>query len=105
MLVGHCKDNHAMLGAELALAVETEVRNSFTMSKVNSFKAVGEYYDLQDLQAKLKDKPEQLAFCLANAKTIVCPSRGCIMYELLTHTSESDERQTATQDRPALFEG
>lgn len=97
------KDNHALMGTELALQIETKVQKTFTTKKVVEFGSESEFLDLADLEERYINKPAQLANVLATAYRFTCPQRGVVLFENLAYKRKSNDAQTAEEQRQITF--
>ena len=59
--------------------------------KQNEFDCIGNYMDEADVREKYKNKPELVAWMLANAQTI--ERQGQILYECLSFKSTTKDRE------------
>ena len=75
------KDSHELVGGDLAAAIQVRVKEVRRTNFAQSFRGTGKFFDEDDLRDKYKNKPEQLANVLANAKAFQCPIRDVKLFE------------------------
>ena len=79
------------MGNDLKLAILRTIEQKKTQSNKESFRGSGEYLDEDDLRAKYKDKPTQIANILANTRQYFCKIRGVTLFEIPEYTRDVEE--------------
>ena len=80
-------DNHTKYGKDLAANFETTVMETIRKKIIVSFKGSGNFTDLQDLEAKYANKPQQLEAVKKNARKIYDPHREVDLFEDVAYSS------------------
>ena len=94
------KQHHGACGAELAMLVNTSVKNSFTKTKTNNFTAASSWLDEVGLRVAMKGKPEeQIQNVRRNARRVEHPDEKVTLYEHISFTGTGSETTTADQRR------
>ena len=74
-----------------------------------AFKGTGEWFDLEDLEDKYENKPEQLQSILEEARRFKCSVRNVTLYEDMTYQSVVEVSETrvnkAGRQYQALYDG
>ena len=92
---------HNSFGSDLSKLLKVQLEQSHASSRLEVFTKGGGFVDEIDLNAKYKNKPEQLANIKANASQFTCPVRKCLMYQDPEYLlkNESREEHTSTTKR------
>ena len=85
------QENHALLGADLACAIESTIEVFRKATTITSFSAAGDWMDEDDVRTFYKTKPLQAESVLQTAKFFDCPQRRVRLYEVLAYTSASKD--------------
>jgi len=81
------RESHALMGLDLAAAVDEVISKTATSDKERGFKGEGQFYDEIDIREMYKSKPDQAASVLANARKIFDPIRKVFLYEDMKYTA------------------
>jgi hypothetical protein len=93
------KENHLLLGTELAMQMDTTIRLHYTQKSSNSFAANGDWLDEDEVRTLYKDKPGQFESTIANARQMAHPVRRVTLYEVLVFKSASSREESNQGER------
>ena len=93
-----------VLGADLAAALKSTATSSSSTEDTEKFKATGEWLDEEDLNKKYGSKPSQLQSVKDKSRTMVHPTRGCLMYEDMTFVSEASNETKRKEELIATID-
>ena len=93
------KENHELMGENLKAKLQAVCTEEIQRSITISLQGNGTFLDSPDLADKYKNKPDQLANVRAKANSIICPTRGCRVYEDLRYESGFKDEATHTTKR------
>ena len=88
------------MGDELALVVDSAIKNTFVKTNSANFGTSAQWLDEIDLREAMKNKPEQqIQNVMKNSRTMLHATEKVVLYECLTHTGNSVETTVATHER------
>ena len=98
------RDNAKVFGQELQKSVLEAIEESRVQRNLTEFINSGAFKDKNDLEAKYKDKPDQLSNIFRNARTMTCPVRSVMLrldpdYKLSHSFSNCGTRTTTRKMR------
>jgi len=83
--------HHDTMGMHLKLAISQTIEHHQHLSQKQVFSGNSEWLDEADVMERFKNKPDQAEHLLKHAKSFVCESRGCKLYEVISYTSKASE--------------
>ncbi len=91
--------NHQAMGPGLALAIDETIKNSFTQTSRSTFEAEGTWHDEIDVREMFKNKIDQRDNILKFGKTLLCPVRNCLLFDVMSYKSKASDEQQASRPR------
>ena len=92
-----------LTGSDLKAKLEVFVHKETEAKQSLSLRNTGNFLDSPDLADKYKNKPKQLESIRANARSFVCPTRGCTLYEDPSLQSVCTAEETRSEKRKMDF--
>lgn len=91
-------------GQELLMRMQETILHSTKKTSLAQFTTTGVFLDMEDLERKYKDKPEQLAEIIKNTRKMQCPLKKITLYEDLEYQSKLADSEERVEERKRKME-